>query len=61
MEPVDLVAVYGDGYKGLHYENNNTWKINKKQSSSESVLKFIKIHSFDFGNWYVWKRDFFRT
>ena len=44
MEPVDSVAVYSDGcYKGLwemQYENNNTWKINKKQSSSESVLKF---------------------
>ena len=44
MEPVDSVAVTAtDVTKDcgkLQYENNNTWKINKKQSSSESVLKF---------------------
>ena len=60
MEPVDSVAVYGDGfYKGLgeiliqkqHMDDGKSTR-NKKQSSSESVPKFIKNTQFWFREWY---------
>ena len=55
MEPVDSVAVYGDGcYKGLweiairkqqHMENQQETELFKKCPEIS-----LKIHSFDFGN-----------
>ena len=52
MEPVDLVAVYGDGcYKGLG--NCNTKTITHGKSTRNRFRKCpeisLKIHSFDFG------------
>ena len=68
MEPVDSVAVYGDGcYKGLWEITIRKQQHMKNQLYQQETELFrkcpeisLKIHSFDSGNG-MYGRDFFRT